>query len=108
MKQYYMVIDVSLCHDCNNCFLACKDEHVGNQWLPYTEDQPRHGHKWIDILSTERGLFPFDRRQLFANALPALRRCTLHEGLSRLRISPGGWHRADRRQQGKRSQGTGG
>ena len=58
MKQYYMVIDVSLCHDCNNCFLACKDEHVGNQWLPYTEDQPRHGHKWMDILSTERGLFP--------------------------------------------------
>jgi Fe-S-cluster-containing dehydrogenase component len=58
MKQYYMAIDVSLCHDCNNCFLACKDEHVGNQWLPYTEDQPRHGHKWLDILSTERGLFP--------------------------------------------------
>ena len=58
MKQHYMVIDVALCHDCNNCFMACKDEHIGNQWLPYTDEQPRHGHKWINILSTERGQFP--------------------------------------------------
>jgi Fe-S-cluster-containing dehydrogenase component len=58
MKQHYMVIDISLCHDCNNCFMACKDEHIGNQWLPYTDEQPRHGHKWINILSTERGQFP--------------------------------------------------
>jgi Fe-S-cluster-containing dehydrogenase component len=58
MKQKYMVIDVSLCHDCNDCFMACKDEHVGNQWLPYTDEQPRHGHKWINIHSKERGQYP--------------------------------------------------
>lgn len=58
MKQHYMVIDVSLCHDCNNCFMACKDEHVGNKWLPYTDEQPRHGHRWMNIHSTERGQYP--------------------------------------------------
>ncbi len=58
MKQRYMVIDVSLCHDCNNCFLACKDEHVDNKWLPYTDEQPRHGHRWMNILHTERGHYP--------------------------------------------------
>lgn len=58
MKQRYMVIDVSLCHDCNNCFMSCKDEHVGNKWLPYTDEQPRHGHRWMNIHHTERGQFP--------------------------------------------------
>lgn len=58
MKQFYIVCDVSLCHDCNNCFMACKDEHVGNEWPPYTNAQPRHGHRWIDILRKERGQYP--------------------------------------------------
>jgi Fe-S-cluster-containing dehydrogenase component len=53
-----MVIDVALCHDCNNCFIACKDEHVGNRWLPYTDEQPRHSHRWMNILHTERGQYP--------------------------------------------------
>lgn len=58
MKQKYIVIDVSLCFDCNDCFMACKDEHVGNKWLPYTDEQPRHGHRWINIQSKERGQCP--------------------------------------------------
>jgi Fe-S-cluster-containing dehydrogenase component len=58
MKQHYMVIDVALCHDCNDCFMACKDEHVDNEWLPYTHKQPRHGHRWVNILRTERGQYP--------------------------------------------------
>ena len=58
MKQYYIVCDVSLCHDCNNCFIACLDEHVGNEWLPYTNAQPRHGHRWMNILRKERGQYP--------------------------------------------------
>jgi Fe-S-cluster-containing dehydrogenase component len=58
MKKRYIVIDVSQCHGCNNCFIACKDEHVGNQWLPYTDEQPRHGHQWMNIQYKERGQFP--------------------------------------------------
>lgn len=57
-KQKYIVIDVAWCHDCNNCFMACKDEHVGNNWAPYTEEQPRHGHRWMNIQAKERGQYP--------------------------------------------------
>jgi len=57
MKQAYMVIDVVLCHDCNNCFMACKDEHVDNNWPGYTAPQPRHGHRWINIERRERGVY---------------------------------------------------
>jgi Fe-S-cluster-containing dehydrogenase component len=55
MKQWYMAIDVAICHDCNDCFMACKDEHVGNDWPGYTAFQPRHGHRWMNILRRERG-----------------------------------------------------
>jgi len=57
MKQRYMVIDVLKCHDCNNCFMACKDEHVGNSWPGYTDEQPRHGHRWMNIERRERGQY---------------------------------------------------
>ena len=57
-KQKYLVMDIASCHDCNDCFMACKDEHVGNDWMPYTEEQPRHGHRWIKLLRTERGQCP--------------------------------------------------
>ncbi len=57
MKQWYKVIDVAKCHDCNNCFMADKDEFVGNDWPGYTYAQPRHGHRWVDILRRERGQY---------------------------------------------------
>ena len=57
-KQRYMVVDVSLCHDCNNCFIACKDEFVMNEWAPYSKAQPRHGHRWMNIERKERGQYP--------------------------------------------------
>ena len=28
MNTWHMIIDVARCHDCNNCFLADKDEFV--------------------------------------------------------------------------------
>jgi Fe-S-cluster-containing dehydrogenase component len=57
MKQKYISIDVAQCHDCNNCFMACKDEFVGNDWPGYTDAQPRHGHRWINIERRERGQY---------------------------------------------------
>ena len=53
-----MVVDVARCHDCNNCFLADKDEFVGNEWPPYSKPQPRHGQRWLDIMRKERGQYP--------------------------------------------------
>lgn len=58
MKKYGLIIDVAKCENCNNCFLACKDEHCGNDWPGYTGPQPLHGHRWLDIETRERGRFP--------------------------------------------------
>ncbi len=58
MEKWNLIIDVAKCEGCYNCFLACKDEHVDNDFLPYSVAQPRHGHNWIDILCKERGQYP--------------------------------------------------
>lgn len=58
MKKWNLIIDIEKCEDCNNCFLACKDEHVDNDWPGYTDPQPRHGHRWINIMRKERGQYP--------------------------------------------------
>jgi Fe-S-cluster-containing dehydrogenase component len=53
-----MVIDVALCHDCNNCFLSCKDEYVGNDFPGYSVEQPWSGQRWLNIERKERGQYP--------------------------------------------------
>jgi Fe-S-cluster-containing dehydrogenase component len=58
MKTWHLVIDVALCQGCNNCFMACKDEHVGNDWPGYSRPQSEHGEKWIEIPCKERGQYP--------------------------------------------------
>ncbi|MFC1862854.1 4Fe-4S dicluster domain-containing protein [Thermodesulfobacteriota bacterium] len=58
MKKWNMIIDVRKCEDCNNCFLSCKDEYVDNEFPGYTSAQPKHGHRWIDIMRKERGQHP--------------------------------------------------
>ena len=58
MKKWNLIIDVARCNNCNNCFLASKDEHVDNDFPGYAAPQPRHGHRWIDIVRHERGRAP--------------------------------------------------
>jgi Fe-S-cluster-containing dehydrogenase component len=53
-----MVIDVEKCENCHNCFLACKDEHVDNEWPGYAAPQPGEGQSWITIRGKERGVYP--------------------------------------------------
>ena len=38
-----MVIDLSICNGCHNCQIACKDEHVANDWTPIAKPQPDTG-----------------------------------------------------------------
>ncbi len=57
-KTWHLVIDIDRCNNCNNCFLATKDEHVGNDFPGYAAAQPLHGHRWIDIVRSERGRPP--------------------------------------------------
>jgi Fe-S-cluster-containing dehydrogenase component len=58
MNKWNLIIDIEECEDCNNCFLACKDEHVDNNWPGYAVSQPLHGQRWMNIMRKERGQYP--------------------------------------------------
>jgi Fe-S-cluster-containing dehydrogenase component len=58
MKKWHLIIDIARCHDCNDCFLADKDEFVDNEFPPYSTAQPWHGQRWMDIKRKERGQYP--------------------------------------------------
>lgn len=58
MARYGMVVDISKCNGCYNCFLACKDEFCGNEYLPYSTSQPMIGQYWMNIIERERGQYP--------------------------------------------------
>ena len=52
------VIDVAACNGCYNCQIACKDEHVGNDWLPYAKAQPDIGQFWTRLDEVAEGTAP--------------------------------------------------
>jgi Fe-S-cluster-containing dehydrogenase component len=58
MKKWNLLVDIDKCNGCFNCFLAVKDEHVGNTFPGYSGPQPLHGHRWIDVVVHERGAAP--------------------------------------------------
>ena len=58
MAKYGMIMDVTKCNGCYNCFLACKDEHCGNEFPPYSASQPMTGHFWMRVVEKERGKYP--------------------------------------------------
>jgi Fe-S-cluster-containing dehydrogenase component len=67
-KKWNMIIDISRCMNCRNCFLATKDEHIGNDFPSYAAAQPAHGHNWIDVKTKERGRWPI----VEANFMPVM------------------------------------
>jgi len=58
MKKWNMIVDVARCHNCYNCFVATKDEYVGNEHDGYAAPQPLHGHSWVDMEYRESGQWP--------------------------------------------------
>lgn len=56
MKAF--VIDVKKCNGCYCCQIACKDEHVGNDWTPIAKPQPEIGHFWGKLNDYVRGTVP--------------------------------------------------
>jgi tetrathionate reductase subunit B len=56
MKAF--VIDVGRCCGCYNCQLACKDEHVDNDWTPYAKPQPETGQFWLKVQENVGGTIP--------------------------------------------------
>ena len=57
-KKWNMVVDIARCDNCRNCFLATKDEHIGNEFPGYSAPQPDRGHSWVDVKRFERGKWP--------------------------------------------------
>jgi tetrathionate reductase subunit B len=53
-----MIIDITQCNGCYNCQIACKDEHVGNDWTPIAKPQPDTGQFWMRTEELERGQIP--------------------------------------------------
>jgi len=53
-----LVIDLNICNGCYNCQVACKDEHVGNDWSPIAKPQPDTGQFWNKITDMVRGQVP--------------------------------------------------
>jgi Fe-S-cluster-containing dehydrogenase component len=56
MKAFY--VDLSVCNGCYCCQVACKDEHVANDWTPYARPQPDTGQFWLGITELTRGQVP--------------------------------------------------
>lgn len=52
------LMDVARCTGCYNCQLACKDEHCGNNWLPYAAPQPLTGQFWCKVTEHVQGSIP--------------------------------------------------
>jgi Fe-S-cluster-containing dehydrogenase component len=54
MANYAMAIDLTRCIGCYNCQIACKDEHVGNDFPPVAAAQPTFGQFWLSIEEKEQ------------------------------------------------------
>jgi len=67
-KKWNLIVDVALCDNCRNCFLATKDEHIGNDFPGYAASQPQKEHSWVDIRHKERGHYPI----VEANFMPVM------------------------------------
>jgi tetrathionate reductase subunit B len=52
------VFDASICNGCYCCQIACKDEHCGNDWTPYSKPQPETGQFWLQLSEHVRGTIP--------------------------------------------------
>jgi Fe-S-cluster-containing dehydrogenase component len=52
------IYDHDRCNGCRNCQLACKDEHVDNEWPPFAKPQPDTGQFWLKLEEKVRGQVP--------------------------------------------------
>lgn len=66
--KWNLIVDVERCDNCRNCFLATKDEHIGNDFPGYAAAQPEKEHSWVDIRHKERGHYPI----VEANFMPVM------------------------------------
>lgn len=58
MDKWNLIIDVERCENCNNCVLAAKDEHVGNNFPGYSAAAAKQSAELISISRKVRGEAP--------------------------------------------------
>lgn len=58
MSVKSFLVDVDKCSGCGLCVVACKDEHVGSSYEPWTHPQPATDHFWMRLQSRESGSVP--------------------------------------------------
>ena len=58
MMGKILVINYDICNGCYNCQIACKDEHVANDWSPIAKPQPDTGQFWNKVYDNVRGQVP--------------------------------------------------
>jgi tetrathionate reductase subunit B len=79
-----LIINYDICNGCYNCQIACKDEHVGNDWTPYAKPQPLTGHFWMKVTDMVRGTIPKVRVTYLhdvcqhCDEAPCIPACTAH------------------------------
>ena len=66
MARLGLLIDVTKCSGCHNCFLACRDEYYDNDYSPYSGPQPLDGQFWMQIKEVEGGKYPRPRLNYIA------------------------------------------
>lgn len=73
------VVDLHRCNGCHNCQIACKDEHVGNDWSPYAKPQPDTGHFWCKVNQKTSGQIPKVRLEYTPLLCNHCEKCVLEE-----------------------------
>jgi Fe-S-cluster-containing dehydrogenase component len=79
-----LIVNYDICNGCYNCQIACKDEHVGNDWTPYAKPQPLTGHFWMKVTDMVRGTIPKVRVTYLhdvcqhCDEAPCIPACTAH------------------------------
>ncbi len=79
-----LIVNYDICNGCYNCQIACKDEHVGNDWTPYAKPQPLTGHFWMKVTDMVRGTVPKVRVTYLhdvcqhCDEAPCIPACTAH------------------------------
>lgn len=61
--------------------VACKDEHVANDWMPYAKPQPDTGQFWVKVQENVRGTVPKVRVSYIPEDVHALRRRAVPAGV---------------------------
>lgn len=52
------IYDAAKCNGCHSCQVACKDEHVGNDWMPYAKPMQVTGQFWYKLDEVVHGSIP--------------------------------------------------